>query len=77
MLDHIEMQHLASSMFQHDEYEQHLHRERRHRKEVGRYDLTEMAVKESLAGLGRRPAALSQKAGHGALRDGDAEHFQP
>src|SRR3954449_4490920 len=59
MLGHIEMQHLATTMFQHDKYEQHLHRERRHGKKVGRYDLTDMVVQESLPCLGRRPAELS------------------
>ena len=76
MLDHIEMQHLASSMFQHDEYEQHLHRERRHGKKVGRYDLPDMVVQESLPCLVRRPAELSQNAGDGTLGDGEAKHFQ-
>ena len=75
MLGHIEMQHLATTMFQHDKYEQHLHRERRHGKEVGRYHLPDMVVQESLPGLVRRPAELSQKAGHGALGDSDAEHL--
>src|SRR4029453_17485831 len=67
MLRHIEMQHLATTMFQHDKYEQHLHRERRHSKEVDRYHLTDMIVQESLPGLVRRPAELSQNAGDGTL----------
>src|SRR3954453_10805584 len=76
MVGHIEMQHLATTMFQHDKYEQHLHRERRHGKKVGRYYLTDMVVQESLPGLVRRPAELSQNPGHGTHGDGDAEHFQ-
>src|SRR4030095_15332520 len=64
------------NMFQHDKYEQHLHRERWHGKEVGRDDLPDMGVQESLPGLGRRPAELSQNAGDGTLGDVDAEHFQ-
>src|SRR4030095_12114998 len=59
MLGHIEMQHLATTMFQHDKYEQYLHRERRHSKEVDRYHLTDMIVQESLPGLVRRSAELS------------------
>ena len=37
---HIEMQHLATPMFQHDEHEQHLHGDRRNRKEVDGHTLT-------------------------------------
>ena len=76
MLGHIEMQHLATTMFQHEKYEQYLHCERRHRKKVGRYDLTDMVMQKSLPCLVRRPAELSQNAGDGTLGDVDAEHFQ-
>src|SRR4029434_1102625 len=76
MLSDIEMQHLATTMFQYDKHEQYLHRERRHSKEVDRYHLTDMIVQESLPGLVRRSAELSQNAGDGALGGGDAEHLQ-
>src|SRR5438128_10438921 len=54
MLGHIEMQYLATTVFQHDEYEQHSHRDRRHRKEINRHHaLNESAYLDG----GRRSAA--------------------
>ncbi len=74
MLRHIGMQHLAPTMFQYDKYEKYLHREHRHSKEVNRYRVPDMVAQESLPGLVRRPAELSQKAGYVALRDLGARH---
>lgn len=34
MLGHIEVEHLSTTMFQHDEHEQHPHGDRRHREEL-------------------------------------------
>jgi hypothetical protein len=51
MLRHIEMQHLASTMFQHQEHEQHLHRDRRHGEEVDGSHLTQVIVQEGRPGL--------------------------
>src|SRR5215467_844478 len=51
MLRHMEMQHLATTMFQHQEYEQHLHRNRRHGEEVDGDHLIQVIVQEGLPGL--------------------------
>ena len=51
MLRHSEMQHLATTMFQHQEYEQYLHRDRRHGEEVDGDHLTQVIVQEGLPGL--------------------------
>jgi hypothetical protein len=55
MLGHIEVQHLATTVFQHDEDEQHLHRDRGHAEEVHRDHLAEVIVQERLPGLAGRP----------------------
>src|SRR4051794_40432024 len=41
MLGHMEMQHLATIVFQDEKYEQYLHRDGRHRKEIGGYHLAD------------------------------------
>jgi hypothetical protein len=43
MLGHIEMQHLATTMFQHDEHEQHFHGDG---EEIDRHQLAEVVVKK-------------------------------
>ena len=63
-------------MFQHDEYEQHLHGDRRHGKEIDGHHLTEMVVEKGLPRLTRWPAEPSQNSGDGAFGDRDAEHLQ-
>ena len=67
MLGDIKMQYLATAMFQHDEYEQHLHGDRRHRKEIDGYHLTKMVVEKGLPRLTGRSAESSQNAGNGAF----------
>ena len=54
-LGHIEMQHLATTMFQHDKHEQHLDRDRGNGEEVNRGDLAEVVMKRHL------PRVLLQK----------------
>ena len=76
MLSDIEMQHLATTVFQHDEHEQHPHGDRRHREEIDGYQLTEVVVKKRLPRLSRWPAESSENSGDGALGDLDAEHLQ-
>jgi hypothetical protein len=53
MLRHIEVQQLATVVFEDDEYEQHLHGDGRHGKEIGRDDLADMVVQEGLPRLVR------------------------
>jgi len=76
MLGHIEMQYLATTVFQHDEYKQHSHRYRRHRKEINRHQLADVVVKERFPGLSRRPPEPPEDSGYRALGDPDAEHLQ-
>ena len=76
MLGHIEMQHLATVVFQHDEYEQHPHCDCWHGKEIGRYYLADMVMQESPPRLVRWPPEPAQDALHGALGDGDAEYLE-
>ncbi len=76
MLGHIEMQHLATTVLQHDEHEQYLHGDRRHRKEIDRHTLIQMVVKEGLPRLSGGPAKPSQNSRNSALGDCDAEHLQ-
>jgi hypothetical protein len=76
MLGHVEMQHLATTMFQQDEHEQHLHGDRRHGEEIDGHQLAEVVVKKRLPALRRWPADASEKSGDGALGNGDAEHLQ-
>src|SRR5437588_382783 len=63
-------------MFEDNEYEQHLHRDGRHCKEIGRHYLTDMVVQEGPPGLVRRATESVQDAGNSALGDRDAEHFE-
>src|SRR5215469_18598633 len=53
MLRHMEMQYLATTMFQHQEHEQHLPRDGRHGEEVDGNHLTDVIVQEGLPGLAR------------------------
>jgi hypothetical protein len=76
MLRHIEMQHLATTMFQHHEHEQHLHRGRGHDEEVHRDHLTKVIVQECLPGLAGSSRQLAEKPGDSPFRDLDAEHLQ-
>ena len=76
MLGHVEMQQLATIVFQNYEYEQHLHRDCRHGKDLGRYDLADMVVQERPPCLVRRAAEPAQEARHRALGHGDAEHIE-
>src|SRR3982750_283628 len=62
MLGDIKVQHLATIMFQDTEYEQHLHRDGRHGKEIGRHHVTDMVVQECPPGLVRRAAESAQEA---------------
>src|SRR5215472_15843365 len=67
MLRHIEMQHLATAMFQHQEqereYEQHLHRDRGHGEEIDRNHLAEVIVEKGLPALAWRPRQFPEDAG--------------
>jgi len=76
MLRHIKVQHLATVMFQDDEYEQYLHRDSRRRKEISGYHLADVVVQEGPPGLVRRAAEPAQETGDSALGDHDAEHFE-
>src|SRR3954453_12916886 len=62
MLGDIKVQHLATIMFQDNEYEQHLHRDGRYGKEIGRHHVTDMVVQECPPGLVRRAAESAQEA---------------
>jgi len=76
MLRHIKVQHLATIMFQDNEYEQYLHRDSRHRKEISGYHLADVVVQEGPPGLVRRAAEPAQETGDSALGDHDAKHFE-
>jgi hypothetical protein len=76
MLGHIEMQHLATSVFQDDQYEQHPHCDGRHGKEIGDYYVADMVVQEGPPVLVGRTAEPAQEARDSALGDGDAEHLK-
>jgi hypothetical protein len=76
MLGHIEMQYLPTTVFQYDEHEQHLHRDRGHREEINRHELAEVVARKRLPRLGRRPVECSENSGDGALGDFDAEHLE-
>ena len=70
------MQHLATIVFQDDQYEQYPHGECRHGKEVNRYHLADMVAQEGAPGLVRRPSEPAQDARYSALGDGDPEHLE-
>ena len=72
----IEVQHLPTTVFQDDEYEQHPHGDRWNGKEIDRNQLADVVVKKRLPGLTRRPAKASQNSRDRALGDRDAEHLQ-
>jgi|SRR5579863_6822284 len=76
MLRHVEVQHLATTMFQHDENEEYPHSHRRHRKEVDRHQLAEVVVQKRLPRLSRWPVKRSENSRDRALGDLDAEHLQ-
>ena len=64
MLGDMEMQYLATIMFQREKYEQYLHRDCRHGKEIRRDHWADMVVQEGPPGLVRR--AASGETGGGA-----------
>jgi hypothetical protein len=74
MLGHIDMQHLATVVFQENEYEQYPHGDCRHSKEIDRDHLADMVVQEGSPRLVRRPPEVAQDARHGAFGEGDTEH---
>ncbi len=76
MLGHIKMQHFATIVFQDNEYEEDLHRDGRHGKEISGYHLADMVVQEGPPGLVRRAAERAQDARDSALREGDTEHLE-
>jgi hypothetical protein len=76
MLGHMEVQHLAATVFQYGEQEQHLHRDRGHGEEFNRNHLAEVIVQERLPGLAGRPRQFSEDSGDGPFGDLDAEHLQ-
>src|SRR4051812_41881058 len=76
MLRHIEMQHLATVVFQQDKYEEHSHGNCGHGKEVDGDQLADMVVQEGPPRLVRWPPEPAQDARHSALGDGNAEHLQ-
>lgn len=76
MLSHIEMQHLATIVFQDNEYEQHFHRDCRHSKEIDRDHLADMVVQEGSPRLVRWPPEVAQDARHGTFGVGEAGHLQ-
>ena len=67
MLGHIEMQHLATTVLQHDEHEQHPQGDRRYGEKVDRDQLAEVVVKKRLPSLTRRPPDSSEHSGDRAL----------
>jgi hypothetical protein len=56
MLGDMEMQYPATIMFQHEKYEQYLHRDGRHSKEIPRDHVADAVVQEGPPGLVRRAA---------------------
>src|SRR5262249_32518985 len=76
MLGHIEMQHLTTTMLQHDEYKQHSHAGRGHGEKINRCDLADVVVQKRLPGLSRRSAECAENSGHRAFGDPYAEHLQ-
>jgi hypothetical protein len=73
MLGRIEMQHLATIMFQDDQYEQYPHCDCGRGKEIDGDQLASMVVKEGPPRLARWRPEPAQDAQYGALGDGDAE----
>ena len=71
----IEVQHLPTTMFQHEEHKQHFHRDRRYGEKVHGYRLAEMVVEKCLPALCWRPEG-SDDPRDSALRDRNAEHLQ-
>ena len=67
MLGHIEVQHLAASMFQYEEHEQHLHGDRRHDEEIHGSYVTDVVVEKGLPGLSERATEGPENSGDGAL----------
>jgi hypothetical protein len=76
MLGHMEMQHLATIVFQDDKHEQDLHCDDRHGKEIGGHHVVDVVVQEGPPGLVRRPAESAQEARNSALGNGDTEHLE-
>jgi hypothetical protein len=76
MLGHIEMQHLPTAVFQHEEYEQYPHGDRGDGKEIDRHHLADVVAKKRLPGLAWWPRQLSEDSRDGSLRDLDAKHLE-
>jgi len=76
VLRHVEVQHLAPTMFQHDEHEQNLEGDRGHGEEVHRNHLSEVIVQKRFPGLAGRPRQSPEDSGDSTFGDLDAEHLQ-
>jgi hypothetical protein len=76
MLGGIEVQHLATIVFQDDKHEQDLHCDGRHGKEIGGYHLADVVVQEGPPGLVRRATESAQEARNSALGNSDTEHLE-
>src|SRR5262249_19479981 len=76
MLGHIEMQHLPTAVFQHEEHEKYPDGDRGHCKEIDRHHLADVVAKKSLPGLAGSPRQLSEDSRDGSLRDLDAKHLE-
>ena len=63
-------------MFQHDEHEQSLERDRGRGEEVNRNYLSEVIVQGRLPGLAGRPRQSPNDSGDSTFRNLDAEHLQ-
>src|SRR3569833_2998212 len=69
MLGHIEMQHLATIVFQYHQNKQHPHGNGRHGKKIDRYHLPDMVVQEGLPRLVGRMPEPAQDARDSAFGD--------
>jgi len=61
MLGDMEMQYLATIMFQHEKYEQYLHGDGRNSKEIRRDCSADVVVQEGPPGLVRRAAERARE----------------
>src|SRR5215813_11411108 len=71
MLSDIEVQYLATTVFQYDEHEQHPQSDRRHREEIDRHQLVEVVMKKGLPRLSWWPKECAEHSGDRALGDLD------
>jgi len=76
MLGHPEVQHLATTMLQHDEHEENLQGDRGYGEEIDRNHLAEVIVEKRLPGLAGPPRQFPEDAGDSTLGNFDAEHLQ-